>query len=727
MTENQRTDHADNPSPEGRVAKTNSSDATEVTPESSATTLLDSKDAQFYGNRELAILEFNRRVLELAVDESMPLLERLQFLGITSRNLDEYFEIRVAGLQEQASLAPNPPSGTDNAGPQDLLKRIAGTAHALVDEQYRVLNEILLPALEKVRVHILRRSQWTPKIAAWIRQFFESDLLPVLTPMGLDPAHPFPRILNKSLNFIVALKGKDAFGRDSRLAVVQAPRALSRVIRVPPELADDGDQFVLLSSIIHAHVGELFAGMEAMGCYQFRVTRNSDLFVDPEEVDDVLHAIQGELNARRFGEAVRLEVADNCPREIADFLLRQFQLDPDDLYQVNGLVNLTRLMAIYDLVDRPDLKFSPFNPGVPSRIEGSTDLLQDIQQGDILLMHPFESFIPVVDLVRQAAADPNVLAIKQTLYRTGPDSPIVKALIDAAKAGKEVTVVIELQARFDEEANIQLANQLQYVGAHVVYGVVGYKTHAKMILIVRREGRKLRRYVHLGTGNYHTRTSRQYTDYSFFSCDQEIGEDVHNVFLQLTGLGKASKLKRLLQAPFTLHKKVLELIRFEKEQALQGKPARIIAKMNSLIEPLVIEALYEASQAGVKIDLIVRGMCTLRPGIPGLSEHIHVRSILGRFLEHSRIYHFYHAGAEHTYLSSADWMGRNFLRRVEIAFPILDPVLKERVMKEGLQPYLNDNSDAWIQQSDGTYKRIRPGNQKPRSAQSQLLQKLAGT
>lgn len=685
---------------------------------------LDPKDPQYYGNREMAILEFNRRVLELAVDETTPLLERLQFLGITSRNLDEYFEIRVAGLQEQVTLTAGQP-GTGATGQLDLLKRIAQAAHVLVEEQYRVLNDVLIPALEKAGVKILRRQQWSEKIAIWIRQFFESDLLPVLTPMGLDPAHPFPRILNKSLNFIVALKGKDAFGRDSRLAVVQAPRALPRVIRIPPELSDGNDLFVLLSSIIHAHVGELFAGMEATGCYQFRVTRNSDLFVDPEEVDDVLRAIQGELSSRRFGEAVRLEVADNCPKDIADFLLKQFQLDADDFYQVNGLVNLTRLMAIYDLVERPELKYAPFNPGLPIRVESNRDLFQEIQQNEILLMHPFESFAPVVDLVQQAAADPHVLAIKQTLYRAGPDSPIVKALVEAAKAGKEVTVVIELQARFDEEANIQLANQLQHVGAHVVYGVVGYKTHAKMILIVRREGRKLRRYVHLGTGNYHTRTSRQYTDYGFFSCDQDIGEDVHNVFLQLTGLGKASKLKRLLQAPFTLHKKFLELIRFEKEQALAGKPGRIIAKMNSLIDPHIIEALYEASQAGVIIDLIVRGICTLRPGIPGLSEHIHVRSIVGRFLEHSRIYYFFHAGAELTYLSSADWMDRNFTRRVEIAFPIQNAVLKERVMKEGLQPYLTDNTDAWLQLSDGTYKRTRPGNQKPRSAQQFLLQKLA--
>lgn len=722
MTDNQRTD-AENSIPQSGQPHTATDPKAAPDP---VIPRLDPKDPQYYGNREMAILEFNRRVLELAVDEATPLMERLQFLGITSRNLDEYFEIRVAGLQEQVTLAAGQPV-TGSSGQAELLKRIAQAAHVLVEEQYRVLNDVLLPALEKCGVKIVRRQFWSEKIAAWIRQFFESDLLPVLTPMGLDPAHPFPRILNKSLNFIVALKGKDAFGRDSRLAVVQAPRALPRVIRIPPELSEGHDLFVLLSSIIHAHVGDLFAGMEPTGCYQFRVTRNSDLFVDPEEVDDVLRAIQGELSARRFGEAVRLEVADNCPKDISDFLLRQFQLDADDFYQVNGLVNLTRLMAIYDLVERPELKYAPLNPGLPARVESNRDLFQEIQQSEILLMHPFESFTPVVDFVHQAAADPNVLAIKQTLYRAGPDSPIVKALVEAAKAGKEVTVVIELQARFDEEANIQLANQLQHVGAHVVYGVVGYKTHAKMILIVRREGRKLRRYVHLGTGNYHTRTSLQYTDYSFFSCDQEIGEDVHNIFLQLTGLGKASKLKRLMQAPFTLHKKMLELIRFEKEQALAGKPGRIIAKMNSLIDHHIIEALYEASQAGVIIDLIVRGICTLRPGIPGLSDHIHVRSIVGRFLEHSRIYYFFHAGAEHTYLSSADWMDRNFSRRVEIAFPIQNAALKERVMKEGLQPYLSDNTDAWLQLSDGTYKRTRPGNQKARSAQQQLLQKLASS
>ncbi len=550
--------------------------------------------------------------------------------------------------------------------------------------------------------------------------------MPVLTPIGLDPAHPFPRILNKSLNFIVALHGKDAFGRDSGLAVVQAPRALPRVIPLPKELSHGWESFVLLSSIIHAHVDELFPGMKTNGCYQFRVTRNSDLFVDPEEVDDLLHAIEGELSSRRFGDAVRLEVADNCPIEIAHFLLRQFKLGTEDLYQVNGLVNLNRLTAIYDLANRADLKYTPFLPATPPPLESDRAIFDLIRQNDLLFMHPFESFHPVVDLLRQAAADSNVLAIKQTLYRTGPHSPIVSALVDAAKAGKEVTVVIELRARFDEEANINLANTLQSVGAHVVYGVVGHKTHAKMVLIVRREGRTLRRYVHLSTGNYHTHTARIYTDYGLFTCDKAMGDDVHKVFQQLTGLGKASKLKKLLQAPFTLHKAILELINQETANANAGQPARIIAKMNALTEQSIIEALYQASRAGVKIDLIVRGVCSLRPGLPNISENIRVRSIIGRFLEHTRIFYFYNSGDEKVYCSSADWMDRNFFKRVEVAFPIGERRLKERVIHDGLLLYLNDNSQAWLLQGDGSYQRVKSGHQKPRCAQTLLLQKLVG-
>ncbi len=685
---------------------------------------VDLKSPELYINRELSWLEFNKRVLEMALDEQTPLLERLRFLAISSTNLDEFFEIRVAGIKEQITYSSSQ-CGPDNIPPHALLEQISTAAHRLVTEQYRILNDVLLPEMAKSRIRIVRRTHWTPKQAAWIKRFFNTELLPVLTPMGLDPAHPFPRTLNKSLNFIVSLDGKDAFGRDSRMAVVQAPRSLPRIIPLPKDLSKGWDSFVLLSSIIHAHVGDLFAGMKATGCYQFRVTRNSDLFVDSEEADDLLRAVQGELNSRRFGDAVRLEVADNCPPDVAQFLLKHFDLTESDLFQVNGLVNLNRLTAIYDLVDRADLKYPSFTPGIPQRLEGHRDIFEALRHDDLLLMHPFESFSPVVDFIRQAATDPDVLAIKQTLYRTGVDSAIVQALLDAAKARKEVTVVIELRARFDEEANIALATRLQNAGAHVVYGVVGYKTHAKMAMVVRREGKRLRRYVHLGTGNYHARTARLYTDYGLLTCHRDIGDDVHKLFMQLTGLGRASKLKKLLQSPFTLHKSMLELIQRETQFALSGKPARIIAKMNSLVEPQIIQALYEASRAGVKIDLIVRGICALRPNVPGVSENINVRSVLGRFLEHTRIFYFEHGGEERMFLSSADWMDRNFFRRVETCFPVTEARTREKVFKEGLECYLNDNTYAWMLQSDGTSKRAKPGNQKPRSAQHYLLHKLA--
>ncbi|MDE2089127.1 MAG: polyphosphate kinase 1, partial [Gammaproteobacteria bacterium] len=645
---------------------------------------LDLKQSDLYINRELGLLAFHRRVLELAEDEGVPLLERLRFLCISSTNLDEFFEIRVAGLKQQVALG-SAQCGPDNLTPREALSRISVEARRLVDEQYRVLNEVLIPALAAQDIRFVRRTHWTPKQAEWVRRHFLNELLPVLSPLGLDPAHPFPRVLNKSLNFIVSLEGKDAFGRDSGVAVVQAPRSLPRLIRMPREYAKGPYDFVFLSSIIHAHVGDLFPGMKVTGCYQFRVTRNSDLFIDEEEVDDLLGALRGELPARHYGDAVRLEVADNCTPEMADFLLRQFKLDAGDRYQVNGPVNLNRLLAIHDLAERPDLKFPPFVPRLPAALAHGADLFAVIRRGDVVLHHPYESFAPVVDFVRQAAADPQVLAIKQTLYRTGPDSAVVDVLVSAARAGKEVTVVIELRARFDEEANIALATRLQEAGAHVVYGVVGYKTHAKMILVVRREGWRLRRYVHLATGNYHAHTARLYTDYGLFTCDKAVGEDVHKLFQQLTGLGRVTKLKKLLQSPFTLHKALLGKIAREAEHARAGRPARIMARMNALVEPQVVQALYQASQAGVKIDLIVRGICCLRPGINGVSENIRVRSIVGRFLEHSRVYYFENGGDNEVLCSSADWMERNFFRRVEVCFPIEDQDLSRRVVRETLQ------------------------------------------
>ncbi len=693
-------------------------------------------------NRELGLLAFNCRVLEQARDANTPLLERLRFLCISSTNLDEFFEIRKARLQEQVASG-SVDTGPDNRSPQELLQQISTETHHLVDEQYRVLNDELIPALERENIRFLRRNEWGAEATEWVRRHFEDELLPMLTPMGLDPAHPFPRILNKSLNFLVTLHGNDAFGRRGGIAIVQAPRALPRVIRLPKERANGSQAFVFLTSIIHAHVGDLFPGMDVTGCYQFRVTRNSELFVDEEEAQDLLRALEGELAARRYGDSVRLEVADNCPSDMTGYLLHQFELEPQDLYQVNGPVNLNRLMAVAEMVDRPDLKYPSFTPGVPRRIVRARNLFDAIRQDDILLHHPFDSFAPVIDFVRQAAADPRVLAIKQTLYRTGPESALVDALVHAARAGKEVTVVIELRARFDEEANIGLATVLQEAGAHVVYGSVGYKTHAKMILVVRRERGRLRHYVHLGTGNYHDRTARLYTDFGLFTRADAIGEDVNKLFRQLTSLGRVPKLAKLLQSPFTLHAELLRRIERETEQARQGRPARIVAKLNALTEPRIIQALYDASSAGVRIDLIVRGICCLRPGLAGVSENIRVRSVIGRFLEHTRVYWFLNGGRSpagdgrapdaeilpgsgDVYCASADWMDRNFFRRVEIAFPVESRKLHERVVRESLNYYLRDNTHAWILQADGSYRRLSPDGTEPWSAQAKLVQELSG-
>ncbi|HKJ96045.1 MAG TPA: polyphosphate kinase 1 [Gammaproteobacteria bacterium] len=685
----------------------------------------DLRNPDLYVNRQLSLLEFNRRVLEQSKDDTNPLLERLKFLCIASSNLDEFFEIRVAGLKQALEMG-SVQAGPDNRTPQEVLREVSSRTHDIVGEQYRVLNELLTPKLAEQEIRFLRRSEWTERQQKWVRGYFHESLLPILSPLGLDPAHPFPQVLNKSLNFIVSLEGKDAFGRNSGMAVVQAPRALPRLIRLPPEDEDNGPyDFVFLSSVIHSHVNDLFPGMNATGCYQFRVTRNSDLFVDEEEVDDLLRAMEGELPSRRYGDAVRLEVAANCPAYMADYLLEEFELTRDDLYQVNGPVNLNRLMAVLDLVDRPDLKYPSFTPGLPSRLAHASDLFKVLRDRDVLLHHPFESFAPVVEFVRQAANDPDVLAIKQTLYRTGPDSVLVDHLVAAARAGKEVTVVIELRARFDEEANIALANRLQEAGAHVVYGVVGHKTHSKMILLVRREGRRLRHYTHLGTGNYHSRTARLYTDYGLLTADPGIGEDVHKVFLQLTSLGKVSRLRKLLESPFTMHEGMIRKIEREASHAQAGSEARIIVKVNSLVEPRIIQALYNAAMAGAQIDLIVRGMCSLRPGVPGISDNIRVRSIIGRFLEHTRVFYFANGGEPELFCGSADWMERNFFRRVETCYPIEAPELRERVMHD-LECYLRDNWQAWIMNPDGSYTLSRPGEgESAFAAQIELLRERA--
>jgi len=679
---------------------------------------------ELFFNRELGQLAFHRRVLAQAENRATPLLERLRYLCIVSSNLDEFFEIRVSGLHAEIE-AGSPVVGADRMRADHVFAQVAQGVHEVVAAQYHLLNQEVLPGLAAEGIRFLRRSDFTPAQAEWIKSYFLREVMPVLTPIGLDPSHPFPRVLNKSLNFAVELEGKDAYGRKSAIAIVQAPRVLPRVIRLPREISEVEYDFIFLSSILHAHVAELFAGMKVVDSYQFRVTRNSELFVDEEEVKDLRTALRGELPHRQFGDEVRLEVADNCPQQISDYLLAQFNLNQDDLYRVDGPVNLVRLINIPDQVERLDLKFPAFRPGLPAQLQRPGDMFGAMREGDILLYHPFQSFQPVIAFLEQAARDPAVAAIKMTVYRTGAESELMEILIGAARIGKEVTVVLELLARFDEEANINWAQRLEEVGAHVVYGVVGHKTHAKMLMVVRREEERLKRYVHLATGNYHPRTARLYTDWGLFTASEEIGADVSDIFIQLTGLGRASKLKHLWQAPFTLHKQILRAIHNEAEQAKGGGKGRIIAKMNALLEPEVISALYEASKAGVEIDLLVRGVCALKPGIPGISENIRVRSIVGRFLEHSRVFHFHNGGAEDVYLSSADWMDRNFFRRVEISFPVLDAKLKKRVINEGLKPYLEDNCQAWEMDQDGQYHLQSPHRGKPQPAQEALLELLA--
>ena len=677
-------------------------------------------------NRELGILGFNERVLSQAADTAVPLLERLRFICITSSNLDEFFEVRMAGMQEQ--MRDNPGSlSPDGMSLQHVYDLVVERAHRLVHQQYVMLQSTVFPALESEGIYFHGVESWSEAQTDWARDYFQNELLPVLTPIGLDPAHPFPRVLNKSLNFVVELEGKDAFGRQAMMGIVQAPRALPRLVRMPEALSGYPHGFVLLSSLMQRFVEALFPHLMVRSCNQFRITRNSELFVDEDEITNLRVALQGELPARHLGNAVRLEVSAETPPHMIRRLLDESELNDRDCYRVNGPVNLVRLMQLPEMVDRPDLKFVPHIPAVPKAIAAASNMFDAIDQGDILLHHPYESFQPVLELLLQAAKDPQVVAIKQTIYRTGTDSPLMDALMQAARNGKEVTVVVELLARFDEETNINWASQLEAVGAHVVYGVVGHKCHAKMMLIVRRVSKNgkmvLRRYVHLGTGNYHPRTARLYTDFAVMTSDQQVCEDVHHVFQQLTGIGGELRLHQLWQAPFTLCPNLINAIRAEADNARAGKKARIVAKMNALLEPTVIVALYEASQAGVKIDLIVRGVCALKPGVEDLSENITVRSIVGRFLEHHRIFYFYAGGEEKVYLSSADWMDRNLFRRVEVAFPVNDRRLKRRVIAEGLSVFLGDNQSAWLMQSDGHYKRRRPGKSM-RSAQLGLLAKF---
>jgi polyphosphate kinase len=678
---------------------------------------------ELYLNRELAALEFNFRVLAQARDPRVPALERLRYLTIVNNNLDEFFEVRVAVLKRQHALNAAV-AGPDGMSSTETLTRIRERVLELVSAEYETWQDELRPALGAEGIRFLTRTEWTDKQRRWLEGYFQNEIMPVLSPLGLDPAHPFPRILNKTLNIAVVLEGRDAFGREGHMALVRAPRSLPRLIRLPEEVAEQPYDFVFLAEVLHAFADVMFPGFKVCGSYQFRVTRNSELVVEEAEVENLARALSEELAVRGYARSVRLEIAADCPRAITDMLVANFDLEEQDVYRCDGPVNIIRAGLVYDQIDRPELKFPRFTNRLSPAFAKDANEFDVLATRDVLLHHPFESFIAVVELLRRASTDVGVLAIKQTLYRAGKDSPLVDLLVEAARNGKDVTVVVELRARFDEEANIGLATRLQEAGVQVVYGVVGYKTHAKMLLIVRREGDALRRYVHLSTGNYHQGTSKGYTDIGLMTSNAEIGEDIHKVFQQLSGLGPMIQLKRLLHSPFTLYSSVMAKIEREIEHARAGRPARIVAKLNALNEPHVIEALYRASNAGVQIELIVRGACTLRPGLPGISENIRVRSIVGRFLEHSRVYWFGNDGTPDIYVASADWMERNLMRRIEIAVPILDPELAERVFQETLENYLADNTHAWLLGDDGRYTRLDRGKAPAHNAQLALLARL---
>ncbi len=679
--------------------------------------------SEFYLNRELTALEFNFRVLSQARDPRVPLLERLRFLCISSNNLDKFFELRVAVLRQHLLYGDARP-GADGLAPTEVLTRIRQRSLELIAAQYQAWEKELAPALADEGVRFLPREHWTDLQKRWLLGYFRNEILPVLSPLGLNPAHPFPRILNKSLNIVVLLDGHDAFGREGHLALVRAPRSLPRLIHLPDEVAEGPNDFVFLVGLLQQFCDDMFPGFTVKGSYQFRVTRNSELTIEEEDVEDLANALTEELFGRGYARPVRLEIAENCPKPIADFLISNFGLSEQDVYRNTGPVNLHRVLTLYEQIDRPDLKYAPFTPRVAPSLIQHPNIFEAISQHDVLLHQPYESFQAIMELLRQAAQDSQVLAIKQTLYRVGSDSPVVDQLIEAAHAGKDVSVVVELRARFEEAANIRLANRLQAAGVQVVYGVVGYKTHAKMLLVIRREHQTLRRYVHLSTGNYHQITSRLYTDIGLLTAHPEIGEDANKIFQQLSGLGSVVRLKHLLYSPFTLYKGLMQRIDREIDLARNGHQGRIIAKINALNEQGMVEALYRASQAGVQIDLIVRGACTLRPGLPGISDTIRVRSIVGRFLEHSRVYWFGNGGEAELICASADWMERNLLHRIEIGFPILDPDIAQRVYAETLANYLVDNTDAWILDSGGHYHRVAHANEPAYSAQRSLLAKL---
>jgi polyphosphate kinase len=656
-------------------------------------------------NREQAILAFNRRVLAQAERADVPLLERLRYVTIVSSNLDEFFEVRFADYLEAVRAS-------DDISLRHDMDELAASAHALIDAQYALFNEQVMPALAQAGIVILNHAQRSAAQRRWVAKFFAAQVRPLLVPVGLDPAHPFPLVANKSLNFIVRLGGRDAFGRENRIAIVKVPRALPRVIRLPDALCSAGQQgFVLLSSVIRAHLAVLFPGRTVEAFSQFRVTRDSDLEVDEDDVTNLRQALRSGLTTRHFGQAIRLEVVNTCPPELWQMLLEQFSLPEAALYRVNGPVNLVRLVQLIDQASADALRFAPYEPAWPQgRLPRGESIFAHLAtQGDVLLHHPFESFEPVIAFLREAVHDPEVLAIKQTIYRTGSESVLMELLIEAARRGKEVMVVVELKARFDEEANINWAERLEAVGAQVVYGIVGLKTHAKLLLVTRREATKLRRYVHLSTGNYNPRTARLYTDIGTLTADADVAADADLVFQQLASLTKTRAPRHLLTAPFVLHRRMVALVARVAAAARAGKPARIVLKLNALTDPALIDALLEAGRAGVPIDLIVRGACLLAPGVPGESHNIRVRSIVGRFLEHTRVMYFRWGAAEADealYLSSADWMSRNMFRRIEVAWPVQDAALRQRVIDECLVPYLHDRRDAWVQQPDGSYRRV---------------------
>jgi polyphosphate kinase len=670
-------------------------------------------DPKNFINRELSWLEFNRRVLEEAQDPTQPLLERVKFLTIFSSNLDEFFEIRVAGIKQQIESETSE-VGPDGLSPTETFNQIRQLARGLVATQYVLWNNELVPELEKNGIRVLEVAKLGAKRAAWAHKYFQEEVFPMLTPLAVDASHPFPQLLNKSHNLLVRTRMRR--GGEPLHAIVQVPRVVPRLILTPRATGEEEPwEYIYLASLIKQHIGELFPGLILDDAHAFRVTRNSDLYIDEEEAENLLRTIEQELRRSSRGDAVRLEVEKDCPKDFIELLLRFFDLKDADVYKADGPLSMTHLAPLLTNDAFANLKDRAFQPARDPALPAHADMFEVLRRQDILLHHPYDSFDPIVDLIEEAARDPQVLAIKITLYRTSGDSPIVEALIDAANAGKQVTAVVELRARFDEAANILWARRLEQAGAHVIYGVVGLKTHCKALLIVRRDADHLRRYVHLGTGNYHSRTARIYTDFSFLTTNPQLTEEVAIVFNTLTGLAGYPGLKKLMVAPFDLKKRLIAMIERERDHARAGKPARIIAKLNSLVDREIIEKLYEASSAEVTVDLIVRGICCLRPKVPGLSDYIRVISIVGRFLEHSRIYYFENAGQPELFLSSADWMPRNFLRRVEVAFPVEAPVLRDHIIKEVLPRFLNDRVKSRELQPDGSYRRLKPEGPEPRS------------